>query len=262
MKAVFLAAAILPLSVVAQENKANASWIAETATIEKGKPLRTAIRMQVFEGWHTYWENPGEGGMPMSIGAELPEGWVMEPIQYPVPKRFMTGDLPGFGYGGEVVFPITVTPPAGFSGAVPALKATLSWLTCNDETCLPGEAELTLAAKAEPELVSKAYDALPRPLPGAIFSITTEGENVKFSLMFSEIADFDPTECEIFPVTRNVIDPAAKPRFTIQRSSLPIFTATAPKSEYLEGEPKELTLVLSIPGKDAWKVSSVEPASK
>lgn len=261
MKAVFLAAAILPLAAVAGENQANASWSSETATVENGNPLRTAIRMQVREGWHTYWENPGEGGMPLSIEAELPEGWAIGPIQYPVPKRFMTGDLPGFGYEGKIIFPITVTPPVGFSGSIPAIKATLSWLTCNDETCVPGEAELTLSKHPEPELIGNAYDALPKPMPGAIISLTSDDDKIIIT-MTHQNPNFDPTTCEIFPVTRNIIDPSSKPHFTAQLSSLPTWVATAKKSEYLDGQPTELTLVLSDPEKGAWKVSARRTAEK
>ena len=49
-----------------RSGKAEADWISESATYESGKPVRTALRLVLDPGWHTYWENPGEGGMKIS----------------------------------------------------------------------------------------------------------------------------------------------------------------------------------------------------
>lgn len=253
MKSALFAAAILALPAAA-ESPASATWIAESMTAKPGEPIRTVVIMKVSEGWHTYWENPGEGGMPLEIEATLPEGWAIGTIQHPVPKRFMTGDLPGFGYEGEIHFPITLTAPDGFEGAIPKITATFSWLTCNDETCLPGEAEMTLAAAPETQAVAAAFSALPQPVSGAKLTLAAEGENILLTLTAPK--DFDASVFEIFPATRNVIAPAANLRFSKGEGNT--WTATAPKSEYLEGEPKQLTLVLAAPGKGAWKIYSAE----
>lgn len=257
MKIALLAAAmVLP---TASQQHATAVWLAESPAATAGKPIRTVIRMNVSEGWHTYWENPGEGGMPLAIEATLPDGWTMGGIQYPAPKRFMTGELAGFGYEGEVLLAVTVTPPAGFEGEIPALNATLSWLTCNDETCVPGESELSLPAKAEPEIVAKAYEALPKPIPGASLSLATNGDSPIITLTVLGSPDFDPIAYEVFPATRNIIAPSAKPVFSKHPSKPGTWIASAPKSEYLSGAPKELALILASPGKSAWKVSTEKP---
>lgn len=56
--------------------------------------------------------------------------------------------------------------------------------------------------------------------------------------------------------TRNVIDPAANPRFV--KSAAGTWTATAPKSEYLDGEPQAMSLVLADPAKGGWKISTTD----
>lgn len=253
MKTTLFAAAMLTLPAAA-EPPATVTWIAGTMTAKPGQPIRTAIVMKVSSGWHTYWENPGEGGMPLDIEAMLPGGWSLGAIQHPVPKRFMTGDLPGFGYEGEIHFPITLTAPDGFEGVLPAMTATLSWLTCNDETCLPGEAEMTLAAAPEPKAVTDAYATLPQVIPGAKLTLAAKGNDVLLTLTAPE--DFEASDFEIFPATRNIIDPAANPRFV--KGGGNTWTATAPKSEYLDGNSEELSLVLAAPGKGAWKISTTE----
>lgn len=251
MKTALFAAAMLTLPAAA-EPPATATWLSESVTAKPGEPIRTAIVMKVSEGWHTYWENPGEGGMPLEIEAMLPEGWSLGAIQHPVPKRFMTGDLPGFGYEGEIHFPLTLTAPDGFKGTLPEMTATLSWLICNDETCLPGKVEITLAASPEPKSIPDAFAALPQVIPDAKLTLAAEGENILLTLAAPQ--DFDASVFEVFPATRNFIDPAANPRF--MKGDGNTWTATAPKSEYLADEPKELSLVLAAPGNGAWKIST------
>ncbi|MGJ8645244.1 MAG: protein-disulfide reductase DsbD domain-containing protein [Luteolibacter sp.] len=252
---VSLAAAVLMTNTIASASMAKAEWISEKNEVTPGKPIRTIIRMTVNEGWHTYWINPGEGGMELSLEAELPEGWTIGELQYPVPKRFMTGELPGFGYEGEIDFPVTITPSADASGALPPLKATLDWLTCNDDSCVPGDAALELPANSDPEAVSKAYEKLPQHFEGAKLEGDFTHEEAFLSITLPENAQLDPSQCEVFPVTSNVIDPAAKPLFSKQEDSN-VWGATATKSEYLSGEPEKFELLLVASNGKSWIIST------
>lgn len=251
---VSLATAALMTNASANDSKAKAEWVSESNEVTPGQPIRTIIRMTVNEGWHTYWVNPGEGGMELSLKADLPEGWTIGELQYPVPKRFMTGELPGFGYEGEIDFPVTVTPPADASGTLPVLKATLDWLTCNDSSCVPGDADLKLPGKTDPQAVSKAYAKLPQPLEGAQIKGDFTHEEVFLSMTLPENAKMDPSQCEVFPITSNVLDPAAKPLFAKEEGSSKWITTTA-KSEYLSGEPEKLEILLVSPEGGSWVIS-------
>ncbi len=243
----FLACLLPVVANAGQKPHATASWIAEKAEITADDPIRTVIRMTVDEGWHTYWENPGEGGLPLSIEAELPAGWSIGKIQYPVPKRFMTGELPGFGYEGGTLFPVTLTAPAGFRGNLPPLKASLSWLTCNDETCVPGEAELTFPTETDPGAVTAAYEKLPRALANSMLSVSRDGDNIFISLTLADNSACNPESCELFPITHNVIDPATEPRFKKSTDPENTWQASAPKSEYLSGKIGKFEILLVAP---------------
>lgn len=256
MKAlVFLVAIALVEKASAFEAKAEAKWISAATEITPGEPLQTVIRMTVDDGWHTYWVNPGEGGMELSLKAELPEGWAIGELQYPVPKRFMTGELAGFGYEGEIDFPVTLTPPSEASGALPPLKASLSWLTCNDNSCVPGDAELLLPETVDAEAVSAAYQKRPHSINGANLNTNFEGKTAFLSLTLPKNSEIDPAKCEVFPITPNVIDPAAKPVFLKQGESY-LWAATAEKSEYLSGSPEKLELLLVAPNGNSWVIST------
>ena len=245
------------VSPLAAENKATAEWLAHAGDVQnigtEGKSIRTVIRMKVFEGWHTYWINPGEAGLPPKLTASLPEGWKISPLQYPKPKRFLTGELPGFGYEGTVDFPVTLTPPTGATKA-PEFSGKLTWLTCNDSGCVPGASDLTLKVSDKTDNIENAYDSIPKPLPDAKLTLNTSDKDLEFTLTLAPGTDLDPASLDVFPVTTDTVDPAAKPRFKKKADSPETWIAIAPKNEYLSGEPGAVTLLLV--GSHLWEITS------
>ncbi len=255
---------VIATSAAPTSGHAKAEWIADTPVPTTGT-IRTVVKLSVDESWHTYWINPGEGGMPLSVSWDLPEGWSAGDIQHPAPIRFMTGDLPGLGYEAEVLLPVDITPPPSISGPV-TLSGKLSWLACNDSSCVPGSAEISLRIESGPSgddkgagqhgLIEKAYSAIPQPLPDSVLKVELEKENIVMTLTLPPGSDVDPTEFEIFPATRNVIDPAAKPTFKEDPDSPNTWRARALTSEYLNGMPESISLVLANGDKGPFVIST------
>ena len=42
------------------------------------------------KGWHTYWRNPGDSGGPIEIDWDLPKGFSVSDIKWPLPERLST----------------------------------------------------------------------------------------------------------------------------------------------------------------------------
>lgn len=247
-QSVLVSAALCSVSLAAvRSGKVEADWISTSATAEAGKPVQTAVRLVLDEGWHTYWKNPGEGGMEISVKWELPEGWTAGELEQPVPKRFMTGDLPGFGYEGTVVFPVTFTAPAGFSGEV-KLKGKISWLTCNDDSCIPGNAELELPLKAGAPapaqaagLIAGALEKIPQAEKGAVLKVEEKEKTLVLSVSGVDLAE----RSEVFPATPQVVDAGAEFKFVKDGHG---WKAEVAKSEYVSSPVKELVLVVAGKG--------------
>src|SRR5271169_3870722 len=116
---------------------ASASLVAEIRSIVPGQPFQIALRQQIQPGWHTYWLNPGDSGLPTTIEWALPQGFRAGPITWPTPKRIAYGPVVDYGYENEVLLPVTIDVPSDLaSGADVALSAHASWLVCSD-TCIP-----------------------------------------------------------------------------------------------------------------------------
>jgi DsbC/DsbD-like thiol-disulfide interchange protein/cytochrome c biogenesis protein CcdA len=130
----------------AAPSRVKASLVAAEASVQPGKPITVALRFVHDPHWHTYWLNPGTG-LVTSLAWKLPPGWKAGDIQWPAPiiLKDRTGTVTGNGYEGDLLLPVTLTPPADLKpGSAVELSATAEWLMC-EEICIPGSAEVKLS---------------------------------------------------------------------------------------------------------------------
>ena len=69
----------------------------------RAQPTTVALRLKMKPGWHVYWQNPGDSGLPTTIDWKLPSGFAAGPIQWPAPHALPAGPLINYGYEGEVL---------------------------------------------------------------------------------------------------------------------------------------------------------------
>jgi thiol:disulfide interchange protein DsbD len=119
--------------------------LAAAAFYQPGHPLVVALHLQHQAGWHSYYKDPGDAGLPTTLAWQLPAGFSAGPIQWPVPVRFTApGGLATQGYTGDVSLPVEIQLPPGFHEPVLHLAAHATWLACS-QVCIPGGADLALA---------------------------------------------------------------------------------------------------------------------
>ena len=139
---ILASAAISP----AAQAQVKASLISADRSVQPGRPVTVALRLEHEPSWHSYWRNAGTG-FPTRLEWHLPAGWSAGEIQWPVPILIKDphGSVTGNGYDGVLYLPVILTPPADAKpGTQASLKATANWLMCAD-VCIPGSAELSLA---------------------------------------------------------------------------------------------------------------------
>src|SRR5580698_7378453 len=59
-----------------------ASLITDSDSVAPGGPVRIALRLRLAEGWHTYWRNPGEAGVPTELVPSLSAGTTAGAIEW------------------------------------------------------------------------------------------------------------------------------------------------------------------------------------
>lgn len=253
----------IPLALHAGELRSGhafAEWITSSKTTLGHEPLNTAIRIRVDEGWHIYWIQPGDVGMKTSVECQVPPGWKIDGPKFPTPRRFLTGKLASFGYKDAVLLPITLTPPSTFDASA-EFKAKVSWLACNEDACVPGDAELTLRIHPGP-ITNTAHTAaimesirmIPQSAAGRMtLEVADVGSHLQMQLTTANGKYPDFSTFEVFPATPQIIQSSSIIRFARQGES---WVATALKSEYAPPSIRELQLILAEDdGTSSWELT-------
>jgi thiol:disulfide interchange protein DsbD len=104
------------------------------------KPFTLGIKFVIAEGWHTYWKNPGDSGIPLDVTIDSASGYRIGEIQYPKPKKFASEGSVSYGYEDSVVFLVRIIPPPS-NTSLPKFTMHLKWLVCKS-SCIAGKTDI------------------------------------------------------------------------------------------------------------------------
>jgi thiol:disulfide interchange protein DsbD len=228
---------------------------AESATIAPGNTLWLDLHFAIAPGWHIYWRNPGDSGLPTEIDWTLPAGFSAGATEWPAPERFALGPIVNYGYAGSTDLLMPIAVPATFDSATGAhLDATVSYLACS-EICIPGSAKLGLDVAAGPgspdPLQVARFTAARQLLPkAAAFSaqFIAGANDLRLIVPASALAGIEHPTASFFPDADNAIDNAAEPKSEPYDGGLALVLAksTSPNAAV----PKTLDGVLVLHGAD------------
>lgn len=158
---VIISVFLLPSSANAEE-KVKARLVSEFSAITAGKKAHVGVVLDAQDGWHTYYKEPGDAGLPTTIKWQLPEGFSAGEIEWPSPEKFAEGDLTTYGYTGQTLLPVTITIPDKLKESSYSMTADVQWLVCKD-ICIP-----------ESKTVSIELQVVPKPEPSADADLFTQ----------------------------------------------------------------------------------------
>tara|TARA_R110000868_G_scaffold78129_2_gene223188 strand:- start:6745 stop:8868 length:2124 start_codon:yes stop_codon:yes gene_type:complete len=152
-----------------------ASLVSDMAVVAPGDTFYLGFRQVMPEGWHTYWRNPGDNGLPPEVRWEVPAGVTMGEFEWPAPIELPLADtILDYGYHDEVVLPLPVELSADFAGSELVITGHASWLVC-EIICVPEEGTLTLTLPVADQsgrdetgywYIQAALDSVPQPVTG------------------------------------------------------------------------------------------------
>jgi DsbC/DsbD-like thiol-disulfide interchange protein/cytochrome c biogenesis protein CcdA len=179
-----------------------------------GGEVELAVHMRPNPGWHGYWLNPGDAGLPMDVQWRLPEGFSVGALRYPVPTRLTIAGLMNYVYERDFAVLARLKVPAGARGTIP-IRASARWLACTHKICVPEQGELSLDLPVGSGTPRRAqFDgwrrALPQPL-GTPARYVFEGGQVRLAIPLP--ASVPVREPYVFPITQDVIDYAGTQSF-------------------------------------------------
>lgn len=178
---------LLAAPAVAQPARQNAiqpELIVEAHPVPGGE-AEMAILMRTKPGWHGYWLNPGDAGLPMSVEWTLPPGWSVGPLRYPVPVKLLVAGIVNYVYEKDYAVLLRLRSPPGATGSH-NISAKMRWLACTDEVCVPEQGSVSLSVPTSGMMMPDPRfndwrRALPRPLTTpAKFTLT--GDTLRLAI--------------------------------------------------------------------------------
>lgn len=210
----FLMLALIAVPAQAQrQNAIQPELVAETRAVA-GDTVELAILMHTSPGWHGYWLNPGDAGLPMLVDWQLPPGTSLGPLRYPVPTRLTIAGIMNYVYERDYAVLTRLTVPADASGIL-HIRAKARWLACTDKICVPEQGEFALDLPlGQGGVRDTRFDqwrqVLPRPLTTpARFEVGASTIKIAIPLP----ASLEVTEPYVFPAVDGPIDYAGEQRF-------------------------------------------------
>ncbi|MEZ5946484.1 MAG: protein-disulfide reductase DsbD family protein [Hyphomonas sp.] len=137
---------------------ATVELVSEREAALPGETVYAALKMDLDKGWHVYWRNAGDAGLPPQVlvqpDSDVPAGNFGD-IVWPLPHILpvVEGEIMDYGYDDQVVLPFPVTIPEDAVGPV-TLDVIADYLICED-TCVPETAHVRLRLdtdRAEPDV--------------------------------------------------------------------------------------------------------------
>jgi thiol:disulfide interchange protein len=249
--AALLAACLSGTALAAPVNTAEveAELHAQQLALHPGDNL-VGLRLRPEPGWHVYWRNPGDSGIPTRLEWTLPEGVVASEIQWPYPHPESLGELTNYGYAEETLHPVTITIEPADAGDTVTLLAKASWLACKD-ICVPGAADLELTlpftagvAEANPDwshLFDKALRELPQAAADWPARFTADGGDVSIEI---ESAMLDGArDVAFFAYANDLVNHAAPQRIDLEGNRLRLSQTASP---YFVEAPAQVDGVLVV----------------
>lgn len=124
----------------------HAFLLADCKAVVPAKKFKLGVQLKMDPGWHTYYREAGEAGMPTKITWELPQGFkASDNFYWQMPKKLVDAGITTYGYNDSTIITAEIQPPDQLkAGEKLTFKARVKWLECKD-VCIPGSADLQLS---------------------------------------------------------------------------------------------------------------------
>ena len=211
-----------------------AALVADADAVEAGTTLDVALRLDLDEGWHSYWINPGDSGLPVEVAWTLPQGVTAGPLRFPYPERIDVEGLTSYGYEGAPQFLTRLAVPAGYTGDTVEITGEATWLVCAD-VCLPAEQTVSLTLPVGAPTEEDRLDAAQAQLPGKAEGWTVSATNTEAGYVMT----FDPPSgwtgtldgAQFYADTPGVVDHPAEQAFRQEGGTWAVEIAASPYAD-------------------------------
>ena len=203
--------------------KARAELISDHQSAAPGTTIYVALKMTMEPGWHIYWRNAGDAGLPPQLlvkETSTIDAAALGDMLWPLPKLLpvVPGEIMDYGYDDEAVFAMPLRIPADAAGTV-QIDAVADYLIC-ESVCIPETQDvlLTLAVgetiedTAGGQLIGEWIAKVPAAFPG---EARIDDAAAPWTLSLGLEGGFaDGAAIRFFPFEHEISHPADQPQRT------------------------------------------------
>ena len=235
-----------PATAQQQEPDNYVQWraLAEMPEILAGEDIWIAVEQDIYPQWHTYWRNPGDSGSPTRIEWDLPAGFEVSEIHWPLPHKLPYGPLLNYGYEGRIALLQKLSAPDILPDGPVTLTARTEALVCKD-ICIPefSSVSLTLNKPGNATMPNYAYferaqDKLPSASAWPAYYTQESGSGNDFVLEIETPFLCTPEQpcddLELFPHEWGLVDNTADARIERSMDKLIIKQTASPDRDITE----------------------------
>ncbi len=145
---------------------------------------RLAMRIDMSDGWKTYWRQPGDTGIPPKFDFRVSKGLGVLEVLYPTPKITWQDQMRTISYQDEVIFPIVIQPRTIGNMTI---SGQVEIGVCK-EICIPVSLDVSAILPAKGPIdwvIEAAFQTLPRAGTDKInctFTAATDGMHLSLTL--------------------------------------------------------------------------------
>ena len=186
-----------------------------------GETVQMALKMVLDPGWHIYWINAGDSGLPPMLTLLDAHGASAGELSFPPPHEQPLEGLMNYGYEGTVVLPFQLSLPDDLAQGDYTFRANAEYLICAD-ICIPEDADLTFLLSLEDTPRRDASDAaeieralasIPAPISGDA-RIDRSGNEWTLSIADKDLRNAaieNGSEVRFFPLDHQIEHPPLQP---------------------------------------------------
>jgi thiol:disulfide interchange protein DsbD len=190
-----------------QKSSAEARLVVDSYYPKKDSTITLGVLINLQDGWHIYWRNPGDSGLPTDIEIILPNGITASEIIFPIPRIFASDEIINYGYEHQVLFLFDLNIPRDYSLKETNVSAKITSLICK-EMCKAFDTTITISLDIAKEFIAddnvsalfkSTKEMLAQKNHKLSISAFSKSDFVYLKILFDQIEDQSLSDFHFYP---------------------------------------------------------------
>ncbi len=185
---------------------------ADHSSVAPGDNFYIVIELTPYDGWHGYWENPGDAGLKLTMDWEEVDGLQIGDLQFTSPHLIPFEEIVSYGYDGKITIIANAHIAEDITSSSVEIGGAAFWLVCSDALCVPQEAEISFELPVGESVVDPVQQgvviAAKNDMPNVVnweSAFHTDGENFTVQAQIPE--EYNVIESAyIFPYSEGMME--------------------------------------------------------